>query len=102
VLICSPMTGKLLSDVYDVDDMNTDEVMMVSHSLSLTHMLAYYFTLSYSIVSHSLEHDVLLPMICHHCCRIVTAGYAGDRVIAVPPPLSWMCSTHTSARMRFI
>ena len=31
------MTGKLLSDVSDADDMNTDEVMMVSPSRSLTH-----------------------------------------------------------------
>ena len=68
------MTGKLLSDVSDTDDMNADEVMMVFHSLSLTHsltpMLAYYFTLSYSIVSHSLEHNALLYMVCHHCCRV--------------------------------
>ena len=31
------MTGKLLSDVSDTGDMNADEVMMVFHSLSLTH-----------------------------------------------------------------
>ena len=74
------MTGKLLSDVSDADDMNTDEVMMVSHSLSLTHslthMLAYYFTLSYSIESHSLEHNALLHMVYHHCCRIDTIAGA--------------------------
>ena len=70
------MTGKLLSDVSDADDMNTDEVMMVSPSRSLTHMLAYYFTLSYSIVSHSLEHNALLQMVYHHCCRVDTIAGA--------------------------
>jgi hypothetical protein len=35
------MTGKLLSDVSDTGDMNADEVMMVFHSLSLTHSLTH-------------------------------------------------------------
>ena len=56
------MTGKLLSDVSDTDDMNADEVMMVFHSLSLTHslthMLAYYFTLSHSLVLSAMPYYI--------------------------------------------
>ena len=62
------MTGKLLSDVSDTDDMNADEVMMVFHSLSLTH--SHACLLFHSLALTRLEHNALLHMVCHHCCRV--------------------------------
>jgi hypothetical protein len=55
------MTGKLLSDVSDTGDMNADEVMMVFHSLSLTHSLPCLLTISLSRTQSHLTHLSTLP-----------------------------------------
>jgi len=55
------MTGKLLSDVSDTGDMNADEVMMVFHSLSLTHSLPCLLTISLSRTQSYLTHLSILP-----------------------------------------
>ncbi len=54
------MTGKLLSDVSYADDMNADEVMMVSHSLTCLLAISLSRTQSYlthlSIMPYSISY----------------------------------------------